>query len=226
MQVGKEFAVLFAVLFLPGIVSQAGGVDPAGFEKLGYHLLILVVSIPQLLMVLYVSNLRIPGSSSRFGWRRPSLRDGGTALAGYVILIVSALAISALISAISVFIPSTGRALLPQVEWRFSVPALIPMAVLSSVAIGYREEVFFRAYIVDRASEIGVSTFSAVAGGTLLFALGHLYQGLAGFGVALLLGAVLGALYVRTRSLHGVAVAHGLYNLTILLLSGILPGTA
>jgi len=220
VQVGKEFALLFSVLFLPGIVSQGAGVDPAGFERVAYHLLVLAVALPQLLIVLYVSDLRIPGSSLRFGWRAPSWKDAGTAALTYLGVMGGAITISAIIGAISAFLPEIESAFLPRVMWRFSAPALIPLALISSLAVGYREEVFFRAYLINRSSEIGVSTVGAVGGGAVLFAVGHLYQGVAGFVVALLLGVALGAIYARTRSLHGVAVAHGLYNLTILLISG------
>jgi hypothetical protein len=64
MSVRKEFALLFAVLFLPGIVTQWGPVDAEAFSRLSYHLLVMVVSVPQILLVLYVSDLRVPGP----GW--------------------------------------------------------------------------------------------------------------------------------------------------------------
>lgn len=212
---GKEFALLFAVLFLPGMIAQGGSVDPQAFDSLFYHAQLLVTAIPQILLVVAFSELRREGSARRFGWTTPSKADvppAVTALLGVwaVVGVVSLV--------IGVFVGADGG-LEPTVDWRFERAELIPLALVSTLAIGYREELFYRAYIADRAQEAGVDARLALAAGAVLFAAGHLYQGVAGFVLALAIGLVLAEVYVRTRSLHGIAVAHGVYNFTVLLVS-------
>jgi len=216
MNMGKEFALLFAVLFLPGMIAQGGSVDPQAFDSLFYHVQLLATAVPQILLVVAFSELRRKGSAGRFGWTAPSKADvlptltallGVWAVVGVVSLVIGAVA-------------GVDGGVEPTVDWSFERTELIPVALVSTLAIGYREELFYRAYIADRAPEAGLDRRLALAAGAVLFAAGHLYQGVAGFVVALAIGLVLAEIYLRTRSLHGIAVAHGLYNFMVLIASG------
>jgi membrane protease YdiL (CAAX protease family) len=117
-------------------------------------------------------------------------------------------------------IPGTGRQFLTE-GFRFHLGdwRLVPLALVFGLVIGYREELFFRGYLLTRLAEIGVPAAPAVAGSTLLFAMGHLYQGPAGFVTAAALGAYFGTLFTRRRNLHRLALAHGLYNTAVLVAS-------
>ncbi|TVQ25748.1 MAG: CPBP family intramembrane metalloprotease [Spirochaetaceae bacterium] len=213
MSPGKEFLLLFSVLFLPGLVSQTVGVDARAFDSAIYHLQILAVSLPQIALVIALAQLRRPGSAAALGWRKLRSTDVGSAALDYV-AIVSCVAV---IGGVASLIGATDAFGTP-VAWSFSRYELIPLLIVSTLAIGYREEVFYRAYLFDRAAELGLEPTATIVGGALLFAIGHLYQGVAGFVVALVVGVVLGLLYIRQRSLHAIAIAHGAYNLTVLLL--------
>lgn len=213
MSVGKEFALLFAVLFLPGLIAQGGDVDPQSFESIRYHLQLLAVAIPQILLVVTFSNLRRPGSSTRFGWRRPDSGD----LVPAVLALMGVLVVVWMISLLAGLIAAGNGPIEPVVDWSFERWELVPLVLISTLAIGYREEIFYRAYLTDRAEEADVDPRLALGGGALLFAAGHFYQGIMGFVIALAIGLLLGGVYYRTRSLHGIAVAHGLYNFLVLL---------
>lgn len=216
MSIGKEFALLFAVLFLPGMLAQGGYVDPQAFDNIAYHVQLLAVSIPQILLVVVLCDLRRPGSSLRFGWRVPNTSDVLPAVVGLAATWVTVAAVSLVAGSIL----AEGGGPEPTVAWSFERRELIPVALVSTLAIGYREEIFYRAYIADRAEEAQVDVRAALAVGALLFASGHVYQGVMGFILSLAIGLVLATVYYRTKSLHGIAVAHGLYNFIVLLLSG------
>lgn len=221
MRVGKEAALLFAVLFLPGMLVQGSQVDPNSFESIRYHLNILVVVIPQLFLVLYVAGLSSPGYHKVLGWKRPQLRDitvGGLSLALICIVFV---VVTAAAAAFEQWFPAEFS---HGLTWRFSRYALTPLVLVTSMAVGYREEVFFRAYLLNRASELGLHRLASVTLAAFLFALGHLYQGIAAFALTFAIGMVLGFVYLRYRSLHGIAWAHGIFNTISLILSGtVLP---
>jgi membrane protease YdiL (CAAX protease family) len=51
----------------------------------------------------------------------------------------------------------------------------------------------------------------------LIFGLCHAYEGPWGFANALLAGAFLSLIYIKTASFHGVALSHGLYNILVYL---------
>lgn len=216
MSIGKEVGLLFAVLFLPGMISQAEAVSPEAFERVMYHIQILAVSIPQVLLVVWFGDLRRPGSSRAYGFRKPEARDITATVIALAASWASVWLLSVALSAAGI----NGEAIEPGVEWTFGRQELIPLAFLSTLAIGYREEIFFRAFIADRAEEAGTDPKIALAAAAFIFALGHLYQGVLGFIVSLTIGLVLAAVYLRTRSLHGIAIAHGLYNLVVLLAAG------
>jgi membrane protease YdiL (CAAX protease family) len=101
-------------------------------------------------------------------------------------------------------------------RWRLRDARLLPLAVAFSLLTGYREELFFRAYLLTRLQQSGVPMAAGVAASGLLFACGHAYQGPIGLAVALALGLYFAAAFVRLRNLHRVAWAHGLYNLAVL----------
>ena len=54
-----------------------------------------------------------------------------------------------------------------------------------------------------------------------IFGAGHFYQGVAGFVVACLLGLYLTGVLRVAKNLHVPAIAHGLYNFCVLMISGL-----
>jgi membrane protease YdiL (CAAX protease family) len=54
---------------------------------------------------------------------------------------------------------------------------------------------------------------------TALFAVGHVYQGIAGLAVALIQGAYFSVIFLRFKNIHPLALAHGLYNAAVLILT-------
>ena len=117
-------------------------------------------------------------------------------------------------------LPAESRELLSEgFRFRLNDWRLIPLALLFGALTGYREELFFRGYLITRLMELHFPATAAAAASCLLFSLGHLYQGLVGFVTALILGALFGALFIRRRNLHRLAIAHGLYNTMVLVAS-------
>jgi len=49
----------------------------------------------------------------------------------------------------------------------------------------------------------------------VLFAVCHIYEGPWGFLNAVISGAILGFVFLRYNSLHGIAAAHALYNISL-----------
>jgi membrane protease YdiL (CAAX protease family) len=216
MTVGKEFAILFGVLFLPGLISQFGGVEGAQFESVYLNIQLLAVSVPQIALVIAFSDLRKPGSRVALGARPPEWKDLIYAAISYLVLLltgIGASVLATLVAPLDEFLPRG-------VQWQFTRYEILPLVILSTFAAAYREEIFYRAYLFDRGAEIEASPRTILVGSALLFSIGHAYQGVSGLVITFLLGFVLGALYMRFKRLHAVGIAHGLYNVTMLLLTG------
>lgn len=93
-------------------------------------------------------------------------------------------------------------------------PALfLPLILKSAVIAPLCEEHFFRGYLLGALGRLG--RVGAVAVSAAVFALAH------GSNVAVyaVLGALLGALTLRTRSLFAPVIVHSVYNFTLILLS-------
>jgi len=93
-----------------------------------------------------------------------------------------------------------------------TVTAWAVLAV-SCVSSAYLEESYFRFYLLSMKEEMGLGPHRAVLVSTLLFSICHIYEGPWGFLNAALSGVVLAYIFLRFRSLHGIAVAHALYNI-------------
>ena len=136
---------------------------------------------------------------------RPGKRDGLVALAALGALV--------LIAAGTGFLAS----LLPGGEAAAGIeaPRTVPgwaVVIVSCLVTGYLEEGFFRAYIITRLDDIGVGGLRAVVVSVVLFSLCHLYEGPWGVVNAALAGSALSVAFIRGKSLHGPAWAHGAYN--------------
>ena len=80
----------------------------------------------------------------------------------------------------------------------------------------YREELYFRAYLLTVLEEIATPPWLAVLTSALLFGLGHLYQGWLAAVTAVLIGVGFALLYRHRPSVHRLAWAHAAFNLAVL----------
>lgn len=205
----KEIAILFALLFLPGYVGQQSVNDPRLFESLSFHLSFWIMAIPQILIVLYILEIQNLRDAPPFGLRPVTLRSVGGGLLGFLGIPFILLPVGALFFLLP---ESWTESLLGEFRFRLSNPEMLPIIVGTFLVVGYQEELFFRSYLIGRFEDAGAPAYLSLPVSTLLFALGHVYQGVSGFVVALVLGLYFGILFRRTRNIHLVSIAHGVYN--------------
>ncbi len=221
-----EAVLLFLTFFLPGMLWPEPLPDPKA-DLTVYMLRFLWIAVPQILLMLYIITLSADPPLPAFGIEPLSPRDLPPMLLIFAGLFGLLLALNL---AASVLPRAGGRLLEKGYRWSLGGASQIPLAVFFSLATGYREELFFRAYLLTRFTRFGLAPLPAVVLSTLLFASGHLYQGAAGLIVALAQGVYFGLLFLRRRRLHELALAHALYNLTVLVLtllpSSFLPAAA
>jgi membrane protease YdiL (CAAX protease family) len=212
-----ELALVFAGFYLPGLLWPDASREATADLGL-YMARFLAVAAPQVLLLAYliwVRGSQAPGGSvwAEFGIPRPRGVDllwALALLAGAFLLLASAGLVLGLLP------EEARRRLAGGFRWRLPDTRLLPLAAAFSLLTGYREELFFRSYLLTRLRQAGLPSAAAVAVSGLLFASGHAYQGLLGLGVALALGLYLAVVFTRLHNLHRVAWAHALYNLTVL----------
>ena len=149
---------------------------------------------------------------ARFRWR-PHLRDAveaGVITAG----LMAALALASLLAGA---LPDPLReSLLRGYRWELQGVAQVPLALGFVLISAYREELYFRAYLLTVLEEVATPPWLAVLTSALLFGLGHLYQGWLATVTGLLIGAAFALLYRHRPSVHRLAWAHAAFNLAVL----------
>ncbi|PKL07443.1 MAG: hypothetical protein CVV51_14105 [Spirochaetae bacterium HGW-Spirochaetae-7] len=88
---------------------------------------------------------------------------------------------------------------------------------LFALAVGYREELFYRIYVIGALRERGAGAAAAILVSTGLFAAGHAYQGWPGILSSSLVGAAMAVAAVRGFRLHALALAHAAYDFGVLM---------
>jgi membrane protease YdiL (CAAX protease family) len=207
-----EPLILYWVLFLPSWGFPAPDVFAFSiYQELGR---IFSYNLPSLALLWYLilrsgrrSFAPLPGPWPRRG-------DLVTALFTLPALV----GLGALISLLGELFPDP--ILAPQLGIPREPAALAAMA-LSCLSTGYVEETYFRFYLFKRFAEAGAGPAKAALVSSLLFALCHLYEGPLGALNAFAAGLLLFYIFVRRRSLHGVAWAHGAYNVFVYVMAGL-----
>jgi membrane protease YdiL (CAAX protease family) len=200
--------LIYAILFFPGLNYGEVPSGTAAFSVLRELSRVFGYTIPSLLLIGYLSYLK-----NHFRRPLPRLGPGDLASLGMAFPLLAAAG----------FLVSQGSSFFTRIP-----PAPVPeapqglaqwlAAALSCLSTGYLEETYFRAYLLTRLEEAGVPFAMALILSGVLFSFCHVYEGPWGILNAALAGTLLCLVYRRYRSLHGIAWAHGLYNMLVYLL--------
>ena len=149
---------------------------------------------------------------------RRAFADSGTLGAGIVVGLVLSLVVGTMLIVVlarkETEVASIGdvQALLPRNR------AELPYGAALAVNAGVVEELLFRLALPALIFGVTGSAVAAVVGSLLVFALLHVYQGVAGIVGALVIGTLLMAVYLATGSIVVAIVVHALFDLRSLVL--------
>jgi len=179
------------------------------FSTLGELGRTLTYTIPSLALLWYLISDK--KGFSAIENEKPQIQDFYSFAIGLPGLIVIGLGISALIM---LFPDYQGLKTPPKIEAPVNIIGWIVM-VFSCLGTGYLEESYFRYYLLTILEKpLPQAAFRAVIS-TTLFALCHVYEGPWGILNAVLAGILLSLLFIHFRSVHGIALAHGSYNIFV-----------
>lgn len=140
---------------------------------------------------------------------------GGKDLAGGLVVATAAgalaLSIAGLASTLGASNPLLASFPMPRAS-----PSLYLVIALSSLAIGYAEELFFRIFAPSLLEKAGLSALIALLISALIFGLSHGSQGLFGMIVSTLLALLFSYFRFRGKNLHALALGHAVYDFAIL----------
>ncbi len=214
-----EMLLFFAAFFLPGYVGQGLFAPPASVTTL-LMIQSVLTGVPQFLLMAWVASNRDRAAPARWGLVPLAPRDALRT----AVLVAACFAVVVPFVVLVISLPAdVGRSLGRGYRWGLQGASQIPLAIVFGLTAGYREEFFFRSYLLGRLSELGSPVSAAVAVSTALFCTGHVYEGPLALAVTAALGLLLSAAWLRWKNLHVVAIAHGAYNTLVLCLTLVLP---
>ncbi|MBN2508792.1 MAG: CPBP family intramembrane metalloprotease [Spirochaetales bacterium] len=205
-----ETLLLYSVFFLPGYIQAGAGYDPQMFLSVFHNLMFLLTALPQFLLLYFL--IRRKGLVFVFGFRRFTFTDLLRALAVFSLLWILVATTAVLVSATPLAEQTQNHPL----NRGTSGLSVLVLLFFVSLVTGYLEEGFFRCYLYRQARRLGAGYLVSISAVSLLFGLGHMYQGIYGAVMTAFIGFLLQYLYTRVfRSIHPVAIGHGLYNFSI-----------
>ncbi len=102
---------------------------------------------------------------------------------------------------------------------RFVVPVpplghwwTVPVLIITAAEAALLEEIVAVGYLITRLRQVGLTAVAAIGASALLRGSYHLYQGWGGFLGNLAMGALFGVIFVRTRRLWPIVIAHFLLD--------------
>lgn len=204
-----EALILYFVIFFPGIYSPAwlteGGqlssIPFSVYRELGRT---LTYALPSLALLLYIISDR-KGLSGLKALNKRAIQPFLIALPGLIIIGVSLSVLAGLFA---------GETAPPRVEGPANFSGWIVM-VFSCLATGYLEETYFRHYLLSSLKTAVPNTAVRILFSTALFAFCHMYEGPWAILNAAFAGILLSLLFIRFKSLHGLALAHAGYNIFV-----------
>ena len=202
-----EALILYILLFFSGSAAFLTGnyFASADFSASAELLKIILYYLPSLALIWYLIYKPLTENLSalalfRFG--KNDLVSGIITLPGLLIIGTGITVFSSHIDGsaaqISLHSPSTAA------EWII----LCIICIFSA----YLEESYFRYYLLTKRKEFNLNSVSALALSVILFSVCHLYAGPWSFLNAVICAVFLGCVFLRFRSLHGIAIAHAMYN--------------
>ena len=204
-----EALILYFVLFFPGIYVSPfpfGQTEAIPFSVLRELGRTFTYTIPSLALLWYL----ILDRKDFYALKelRPRKRELLPFVTGLPGLIIIGLSLSFLMSLFSG--PNTP----PRIEGPTGILSWVVM-VFSCLGTGYLEESYFRFYLLMKLEDPLPNELVRIALSTILFSLCHMYEGPWGIINAILAGVLLSVIFIRYRSLHGIAWAHGVYNIFV-----------
>jgi len=208
-----EAVILYVVLFFSGstgLLTNGGGTE--SFSVTAELIGIFTHSVPSLALIWYLL-LRVKPAGK---W---GILPGKNDLISGIITLPCLIITGFVTAFASSHISGTYSAALPRVP--SSALGWIILCV-SCFFAAYLEESFFRFYLLSRREELKLGETQALVISTALFSICHIYEGPWGFLNAIISGTVLAFVFLRYSSLHGIAAAHGFYNITVYAINAVL----
>ncbi|MDR0501705.1 MAG: CPBP family intramembrane metalloprotease [Treponema sp.] len=200
-----EMLILYIVLFFSASTGSSGGEGQAVFSIFTELTRMLLYNIPSLALIWY---LLLKAKRIKDWDIMPGKRDIISVIIALPCMLITGYSIAYVSSRIGGASAQVSLSTPPDTAgW--------VILSISCLTAAYLEESFFRFYILSRRSKLNLSAAWALIVSVALFSICHIYEGPWGFLNAVISGTVLSVVFLRYKSLHGIAIAHWFYNFSV-----------
>jgi membrane protease YdiL (CAAX protease family) len=208
-----EALILYILLFFRGSIAVFSGVDveAVDFSVSAELVNIFTYSIPSLILIWY---LAVRTKKVEIWIVKPGKKD----YISFIITLPFLLITGLFVSLVGSYINGTSS----QIFHSPSTPTEWVFLSITCLLSAYLEESYFRFYLLSKKEELNLNNTSALAFSVILFSICHIYEGPWGFMNAAISGTILGFVFLRYYSIHGIALAHALYNISIYVINSLL----
>ena len=212
MGVHIEAFLLYLIIFfsqsLLGELTAKGNIETIAFSIPMLIFSILIYCVPSLFLIWFLLYRK---KRAEYRLKKPKINDLYSGLTALPALLLTGLLIG-IISAITGSVPTE-----PQIASPSSPSGWMILCVYCLFS-AYLEESYFRFYLLSKKEELNLTVPFALIISALLFGICHIYEGFWGFLNALIAGLLLGGIFLKYKTIHGIAAAHALYNITAFVL--------
>lgn len=209
--------VIFLVIFLSGYVYQNSESAARSLSDPSFILQNIVVGVPHVILLLYMILSSRSSSISEYGLARLRFRSIPIVMA----ILAGIVLISGPVALIGRALGGNSPGFVGTIQLNTNKLSNILLFALMCLVTGYREELFFRSFFFVEVVALGQKEYVAIIVSTLLFSIGHLYEGIASFLGTAAIGIFLGWCFMKTRNIHLLAIAHAMYNFGIIILTSL-----
>ena len=208
-----EALILYIVLFFAGSAGAIVNIpqETADFSVYRELYRILLYSIPSIALIWFLVLRKKKLKDTPIKPRKNDLISGLIALPCLLLTGLTVAIMPSYFGSYSASLPSSPSGVLDWVALCFSC-----------IFAAYLEESYFRYYLLSKSKEMKMGPVQALLLSTALFSICHIYEGPWGFLNSVISGAVLSFLYLRYKAFHGIAIAHGLYNIAVYVINTLL----
>ncbi|WKC79966.1 CPBP family intramembrane glutamic endopeptidase [Borreliella tanukii] len=100
-------------------------------------------------------------------------------------------------------------------NWKISSKTALFLMIFTSFFTGAFEELFYRAFVITKFTQMGFPVVVTVFLSSMFFAYGHLYYGISGFLVTFILGIFFAFAYLRYKNVYYMIFIHSFYNIIV-----------
>jgi membrane protease YdiL (CAAX protease family) len=193
-----EIAIIFSVFFLPGYIFQTGTDTSLSSQFQSMMLGYIIIALPHILLLVYIIWIQKQPSPFEFGLRKPDKK----LLYALPVYMGAFAVVTPLLFALSLLPEGVKDQITTQASWIIRTPAQLPLTAFFCLVVGYREELFFRAYLLTRFGEFRINKHLAALISSLIFASAHLYENIFGMLTAFMIGLFFSYVFYEWRNLH------------------------